>query len=100
MVYFVALLVATLSLGGCASAEKIAARHQQECASYGFAPGTTQFAQCRMLLAQREDDSDRRAGAAFAAGLNNYSAARQQAYRAPTTCRTRKYGGTLTTTCD
>ncbi len=41
-----ALLGAAAALAGCASPEELRRRDEAACASYGFAPGTQDFAAC------------------------------------------------------
>ncbi len=48
-------LLMLLSLAACQSAEELRAQDESVCASYGFKPGTTDFANClqRESLARR-----------------------------------------------
>jgi hypothetical protein len=97
------IIFAVLALCACVSPEQEAAEHQRECRDYGFQLGSPEFARCRMALAAREDHRRRAFGAAVAGGLNAQAEAyraQARAYRQPTTCRTRRFGDTLTTTCD
>lgn len=44
------LLAALLALSACNTPERVAARHDRQCQSYGYAPGTANYGQCRMIL--------------------------------------------------
>jgi hypothetical protein len=50
-------LIAVLVLAGCASPEELRQRDEAACTSYGFKPGTPDFAAClqREDLARRND---------------------------------------------
>jgi hypothetical protein len=50
------LLGAAVSLSGCVSPEQLRQRDEAACASYGFQPGTPDFAAClqREALARRD----------------------------------------------
>lgn len=50
-VLIAACCVALLALAGCASPEQLRAQDEAACSSYGFRPGTDDFAACL----QRED---------------------------------------------
>jgi hypothetical protein len=57
-----ALAACAALLAGCVSPQQQFAMDQQSCQSFGFAPGTTPFAQCMMSVAQQrqaEDDTYR-----------------------------------------
>ncbi len=46
----VLLLLVTVSLAGCVSEEELVAQDIVRCKSFGFQPGTRDFANCRMQL--------------------------------------------------
>ena len=46
------VVVALLPLASCMTAEQAAQADMQSCQAYGFFPGTTEFAQCRLQLHQ------------------------------------------------
>jgi hypothetical protein len=54
---------ASLLLGGCVSAEKLAAIDDQKCQSYGARPGSDAYTQCRVAMDNQRatDRSMRRA---------------------------------------
>lgn len=39
-----------VSLTACNTPERVAARHDRQCQSYGYAPGSSAYSQCRMTL--------------------------------------------------
>lgn len=53
------------SLLGCLSPQQIRQQQAETCAGYGFKVGTSQFAQCMMMQAQRADREDMCSGAAL-----------------------------------
>jgi hypothetical protein len=53
-----ALLMVCVTLGGCATAEQINAQHDATCRSWGTAPGSESYVQCRALLHQQQANED------------------------------------------
>jgi len=47
------LTLCTVALSGCMSAEQQAAEDRQTCSGYGYAQGSTEFANCMMISDQR-----------------------------------------------
>jgi hypothetical protein len=96
------LLIATaVTLTGCANAGQLAANDDDKCQSYGFAPGTQGYAQCRMSM----DASRQQAASAAIAGLANGMRSVGNAYanmpvQRPIQCNTIALGGGMSTsTC-
>jgi hypothetical protein len=44
------LLAGLLTLAACNTPERVASRHDKQCQSYGYAPGSANYRQCRMVL--------------------------------------------------
>jgi hypothetical protein len=98
------LLVAAVTLGGCASAAELAAADDNTCRGYGFIVGTDQYAQCR----ERQDVARKKADAEALADLSNRLAAANAALantpppasQQSLDCTTRSIGaGATHTTC-
>ena len=86
------LVVAGLGLAGCAGSpvgdaiagpEKLAARDDATCQSYGATPGSNAYVQCRMITAQNRDENHR---ARLAAAQQSFAAASQAAQAPPQNC--------------
>ena len=57
---YLPLVLLPLTLGGCISPEEQRAMDQDKCSSYGFRPGTDNFAKCMMSQdRQRAEDEQR-----------------------------------------
>lgn len=57
---YLLIALASLAIAGCVSAEDQRAMDQDKCSSFGFRPGTDNFAGCMMSQsAQREADEQR-----------------------------------------
>jgi hypothetical protein len=63
-------ILATI-LGGCASAEQVAAQRNLTCQSYGMQFGTPEYADCRMQLAQIQQAQQAEAIRRFGQALSN-----------------------------
>ena len=62
-IIFILGLIAMLS--GCISPQQIRQQQADTCSSYGFKPGTNQFAQCMMMQARQAERERECSGAAL-----------------------------------
>lgn len=84
------LLGFLLLLSGCVSTEQ----DSQQCAAYGFKPGTDGFATCLMSLSEQRQARAAQIGAAMQIAGNSYA----NSYRT-TQCTYTGYGNTVYQTC-
>lgn len=83
-----------LLVAGCQTSEELATADDQQCRSYGAAPGSDAYIQCRMTIAnQREADRRAYSRAIVAAQLSRPTPQPRQ-------CTTIRVGSTLQTTCN
>jgi hypothetical protein len=76
MRHWLLLLIAAVTLAGCASAAELAAADDNTCQGYGYIVGTDPYAQCR----ERQDLARQQAAAEGLANLNNAIAAANATY--------------------
>ena len=95
-----ALLVMAACADPAVQAEAAAQKDEAECAGYGLTPGSENFAQCRMLLAQARAERDWQRRVAAAAALQGASDGfyRSAARPVTTTC-TPGYGRYSSVSC-
>ncbi|WP_238368264.1 hypothetical protein [Mesobacterium pallidum] len=83
------ILAAVLTLSGCVVSEEQrsaqVAQDEAKCAGYGYAPGTTPFAQCMQDMDQRRIEAQQQIGVGISNALNSYSENARPTYRAPGT---------------
>ena len=60
-----------MMLAGCASAAQVAAIDDNKCQSYGFAPGSEGYAQCRMTMDVQRQQARAAAIASVQAGMQS-----------------------------
>jgi len=71
MLKIIAIGALAFGLTGCLTTEQIAARDDTTCRSWGVAPGTSTYVECRALLSQQQAmaDMQRRNNAAVLSGV-------------------------------
>lgn len=80
-------LSVALAISGCVSQEEIMAGHRARCSNFGFAEGTTAFAQCYQTEANNYEQRQAAALSAMAASM-------------PKTSYTNCYGGYGSVSCN
>ena len=69
-----AILLVALSLSGCVTSQQQAAMDAATCQSYGVAPGTREYYECRMVKDQQHIDQRAASLAQINEGLNDIAA--------------------------
>jgi len=96
-------MVLMVGLSGCGpSREELARLDADTCESYGAAPGSQAYMQCRMMRDQQHNDNAARRQAAVQSALSNWQAsvnASRPVTMAPRTCVSRPMGNQVITDC-
>ncbi len=81
-------LAVALAMAACNTRERVAARHDEQCRSYGFAPGTEIYSRCRLTLdVERERNRNSGGGPDLAAqGLQIMRSGQPAPVSKPVTC--------------
>lgn len=96
MMKMIALLCVTAALlAGCNTRERVAARHDEQCRTYGFAPGTENYGKCRIILGTEHDRLEMRR----AENLSNVGMGLMQMSKPAPTRHTVCHGAGPTVTC-
>jgi hypothetical protein len=68
----VMVVVALMMVAGCTTTAELAAEDDATCIGYGFTPRTTDYAACRLQVAQAREDRDNRTRSAMYMGYMGY----------------------------
>lgn len=94
------ILVLLLCLSGCAAIEKAnLASFQKKCLNYGFMPGTTEMAQCMMMVEQAQNINTMNAVNALNASNMILQAQQPQTQNIKMNCMTSSFRGSGSIDC-
>lgn len=98
--FFAVVAVTSAMLTGCITAQDRAARDDAKCQSFGAAPGTRAYYDCRMTMDVERQRRLRQAGTNLGQNLSRLGDKGGEPPSRSTSCTSRRVGSEVQTSCD